>query len=186
MKDLTGKKFNRLLVVEYIGTRVVGKNTKRSYWLCKCDCGNLISVTQNNLNRSTKSCGCLKKEKTSKLGKEKVGNIQHLGTIASTKHGLRNTRIYNIWHGMKKRCLNPKDAAFKRYGGRGITICDEWKNNVKSFYDWAIANGYNDTLTIDRVDNDGNYEPNNCEWVTPSENSKRRHRIWKQVISKRN
>lgn len=172
MEDLTGKRFNRLLVIKHIGSQIVENNKKRRLWLCKCDCGKLLALNTHRLQQ-TKSCGCLKKESNSIWGKKSIDNIQHLGTIASTKHGLRNTRIYYIWHGIKQRCFYEKCPAFKRYGGRGITMCDEWKNDVKCFYEWAIANGYNDTLSIDRIDNNGNYEPNNCRWITKSENSKK-------------
>lgn len=84
-------------------------------------------------------------------------------------HGKTKTRLYNIWSGMKKRCYRPRTRSYKYYGGRGITICDEWLNNFQAFYDWAIANGYQDDLSIDRIDNDGNYEPSNCRWATAKE-----------------
>lgn len=82
------------------------------------------------------------------------------------KHGLKNTRIYRIYHNMITRCVNPNTDHFNRYGGRGIIVCDEWKNNFQSFYDWAMNHGYSDDLTLDRINNDGNYEPDNCRWVT--------------------
>lgn len=101
------------------------------------------------------------------------GNKNHL------KHGMRNTRIYNIWRSMNQRCSNPNTINYHRYGGRGIKVCDEWKNDFLAFADWALANGYADNLTIDRKDVNGNYEPSNCRWSTTKEqqNNKRSNRI---------
>ena len=87
----------------------------------------------------------------------------------ATTHGMSKTRIYGIWHGIKARCYYPKNAGYSHYGGRGINVCDEWKNNFQAFYDWAMANGYNDNLSIDRIDVNGNYEPSNCRWLTIKE-----------------
>lgn len=156
--DLTGKRFTRLSVIE----RVQHSDKKNTYWLCKCDCGNKIIVSTCHLRSGhTKSCGCYSHD-------------------LIKKHGMWDSRIYGIWQNIKTRCTNSNSTFYNRYGGRGITICNEWKDNFKAFYDWAIANGYQDNLTIDRIDNNGNYEPNNCRWVTmkiQSNNTRRNHLI---------
>lgn len=144
-KDLKGMKFGRLLVISR--AQNCGHNTT---WNCICDCGNKTKTTSYNLIKGrARSCGCLALENIKKV---------------NTKHGYRHTRLYNIWCGMKKRCYSTKYEHYDRYGGRGIKVCEEWKNDFVNFKNWALKNGYNDELEIDRVNNNGNYEPNNCKW----------------------
>lgn len=160
MVDITGRRFGRLVAL-----KAAGKNKWGNYlWECKCDCGNLHIVAQGKLKQGkSKSCGCYRKE-------IKVKQLE--------KHGLTTggkPRTLIIWNGMKARCLNEKAISYKSYGARGIKICNDWLV-FENFHNWAVANGYNDELTIDRINNDGDYEPSNCRWVTSTENKKNQRR----------
>lgn len=156
--DLTGQRFGRLTVIKRIGTKY-----HQSLWLCKCDCGNTKEVICQNLKHgSVRSCGCLLNE-----ARKKVGISNDIGKL-NYRHGDFGTHLYGIWNAMKNRCLNTKSNGYKWYGARGIKVCDEWLDYT-NFKQWAIKNGYNDGLSIERVDVNGNYEPSNCIWIKKRE-----------------
>lgn len=153
MKDITGMKFGKLTAL-YIS----GKTKSREYiWHCVCGCGNETDVRGSSLRSgNTKSCGCYNKE---------CEKPDH------KKHGMSKTRIYKIWKNMRQRCYCEKNISYYNYGAKGIRVCDEWNsdNGFINFYNWSINNGYDENLTIDRIDCSGNYTSENCRWITNME-----------------
>lgn len=162
--DLTGKRYGRLLVVE-LAEKPQNKATKGKYWRCICDCGNekVVSASLLRKNRA-KSCGC--------LNSERIENLKSHGKSRDANH--KHTVLYGRWANIKDRCTNPNCKDYKNYGGRGITICDDWKTDFVPFYNWAITNGFSENLQIDRKDNSKGYSPQNCHWVSVKENSNNR------------
>ncbi|MCK4786848.1 MAG: hypothetical protein KAV87_24020 [Desulfobacteraceae bacterium] len=160
--DLAGKKFGRLTVLEYAGIRPDGS----ALWQARCDCGTLRIVGSYSLRSGrTKSCGCLQKERV----REAMN-----GNSWGKTHGLSANPLHRVLRGMKARCYNKNAINYERYGGRGITVCNEWRTNSILFIQWATVAGWKKGLQIDRIDNNGNYEPSNCQFVTPKVNSQNR------------
>lgn len=166
--DLTGQRFGRLVVIERVGCDKHGLTT----WKCNCDCGETTIKTRSNLiSGRSNSCGCLSVE----LSRQRF-----------TKHGNRRARLYGVWRNMKNRCYNPKTHNYHRYGGRGITICTEWCEDFGEFYKWAVSNGYDENApfgkcTIDRIDNDKGYSPDNCRWADAKTQSNNRSGSRKEI-----
>ena len=151
VKDITGQRFGKYTVI----SRVENNKHDMAMWLCQCDCGTQKIVMGSSLRRGLiLSCGCYHKEKVSQL---------------QTTHGQSKTRLFHLWQSIKARCNNPNNKHYSYYGGRGISLCPEWESDFSRFAEWAHNNGYDDTLTIDRIDPDKGYEPSNCKWSTRQE-----------------
>jgi hypothetical protein len=154
VKDITGQRFHSLAVLEFVEVK-----DHHAYWKCQCDCGKITIQrgTELRYGKFVKSCGCLRDR-------------------SNFKHGDSYTSLYSVWGDMKDRCHNPKSKPYSRYGGRGIKVCEQW-HKWFNFKKWALQCGYKEGLTIDRIDNDGDYCPENCQWLTRSENSHKKGRF---------
>lgn len=162
VKDMAGQRFGRLTVIKRCASTPSGQAT----WICVCDCGTKCFISGANMRKgNTKSCGCLH----DKSARERF-----------SKHCKSGTRLNAVWKAMNQRCFNPSDKNYARYGGRGITVCDEWRRDFQAFYEWAMANGYDEnapvgSCTIDRIDNDKGYSPDNCRWVDMKTQNNNKH-----------
>ena len=152
------KKYGKLTILGIEYQKKYSNGTIIDFVKCKCECGNIKIINFNNIKRGlVKSCGC----------------------ITKTVNGMSKTRIYQIYRHLINRCYREKDISYKNYGNKGIIVCDEWKNDFMSFYNWAMKNGYEEHLTIDRINVNGNYEPSNCRWVNMAvqQNNRSNNRI---------
>lgn len=155
-----GQRFGRL---EVIGVPFYSGKGSSQHVVCQCDCGGMTSV-QVAMLMTYKSCGCWRREAARLYTAKRCKGVDH--------HGMSSTKLYGTWERIHTRCTNKKVPQYRFYGARGITVSPEWKQ-FEAFKTWALANGYQEGLSIDRIDNDGNYEPSNCQWLTVSENAKK-------------
>lgn len=167
--SMVNRHFGRLTVINNAGYT----NDHHKKWLCKCTCGNTTIVDGRDLRKgATKSCGCLLKEKA-------ANRIVKMNTIHNNSH----SRLYNIWVGMRDRCRRQKNWAYKYYGGRGISVCKEWDSYLE-FKKWALQNGYEENLTIDRINVNDNYKPSNCRWITIQEQQRNKRNNKKDIANR--
>ena len=162
--NILGEKFGRWTVIEEAPPQ-----KRHTMWKCKCECGVVKTVSYSNLvDGISKSCGCLRSEKLSDI---------------KSKHNMSSNKLYYVYNSMINRCNNPNTPAYHNYGGRGIDVCEEWKNKFESFKKWANNNGYKEGLTLDRINNDGNYSPKNCRFITREKQNYNRRDNVKPVIN---
>lgn len=180
MRDISNQRFGRLVAVEIHHT-----NNHKRFWVCRCDCGTLAVIRQDQLTQGkTKSCGCFLKESQNKnlairqVKKPETNNAQDLNGHRPYWNPVKHQypRLYRIWSSMKSRCYYAKNKCFRSYGGRGIRICDVWLRSFNTFAEWALDHGYEDHLSIDRIDVNGNYCPENCRWITMTEQQKNKRK----------
>ena len=162
VKDIRGNRYGKLTVREYYGS------FGTSYWICDCDCGGTIITSSHCLNGgNTRSCGCMHTNQSSELCKAR-----------NTSHGYSKEPLYMVWKTMRQRCYNPKQHDYKWYGAKGVTVCEAW-NDYATFRKWAFENGYKAGLTIDRIDFNREYSPDNCRWITIQEQQKNKSNVKK-------
>jgi len=173
--DRTGIRYGRLVALEIDEekTKSISKKKRQGmYWRCKCDCGNVVSVRGNILGKNTTSCGCVKKE-------------QDKSNLGRFIHGKSHSRLASIWYHMVGRCHKEIDDNYKKYGAKGIKVCDEWRNDFLEFEKWALINGYDDNLSIDRIDVLKDYTPENCRWVGfDVQSNNKRDTLWVEYDGK--